>query len=788
MRLDRTYIGELPARVYERMGLTIVIPFALVTALCIMLLPRLSFTSAYEDLLPKGDPLVGEQRAFYAHFAEPSYVTLLFHGNPLFSAQTLQRAALLQKRLESYPEVMSVLSATGVKDASFRGDELSFAPLYDPGAMRDGGATAGYRLSTQDAIAGFRTKILETPLFRKFLLSKDGQSFALYVFPRKNADPGTVARDVEQAISQTTGDGYDAVAVGGPIFVYHVQRAAARELAILGTISLAIVLLLELLYSRSFAVGAVLLLSSVVPTLWSVALFPLLRIPIGMDTAIVPLMVIALSTSYGIHLYRHLAGAGSGLGAPDTAEAVRAIAPVTIAAGLTTAFGFASLILTPIATLRTLGLLMLPGILFSMLTAIFLLPPLMDAAVRPRRAVPRTASSTTRDGDSRPLFVLSTFGICALILSLGVARVHFDPGTGGYFRAPTPMGRMTRLYEERNGGTKELAVSIDTGRDYGLVDPAVYRGVRAVASSLEALPGHPNVLAYTDLVDWIESRINSGGSPPEGTVLGASEIGEDLELLFSSQNGLRIDSLVDPGYRLARLIVHFGGSIPSDPSAPSALSRIESAAMATAKATLPPTTRVRLLGQAELDARSLKYLLRSQVYSILCFFGGLSIALLLLFRSLRWAALILLPPLAGILFFFGMHGWLGISFTPVTVFMVSAVMGIGNDDVLFFVLRLRKELAHNDIGPALEAARRRTGRAIVQTTVLLSVCLCTFGFSQFIDTSREGPLAAATLAVCTAVTYWVVPAFLRAGKSSRERHRREPDAHHGGDDQPVLAR
>ena len=138
----------------------------------------------------------------------------------------------------------------------------------------------------------------------------------------------------------------------------------------------------------------------------------------------------------------------------------------------------------------------------------------------------------------------------------------------------------------------------------------------------------------------------------------------------------------------------------------------------------------------------------------------LTVFALLLLRSLRWSLLVLVPPLSGIVFYFGTMGWLGIAFSPFTLFMVAAMMGVSNDDILFFALFLTRQRRRMGFREALQASVAMTAKPILQTTTIISVSMAALVLSHFTNTAREGLLGAASFLFCTLVTYTVIPTAL----------------------------
>ena len=131
------------------------------------------------------------------------------------------------------------------------------------------------------------------------------------------------------------------------------------------------------------------------------------------------------------------------------------------------------------------------------------------------------------------------------------------------------------------------------------------------------------------------------------------------------------------------------------------------------------------------------------------------------FRAVSWALITLLPTIVGVIVYFGTVSLLGYLHDPIHVFMVAGLMGVSNDDVLYFIIVFRDEIRSNPFAIALANTMRRTGVAIVQTTLIIVGGVTAFYFSDFVLLARAGLVATVALISASAVTLFVVPSILK---------------------------
>jgi predicted RND superfamily exporter protein len=113
--------------------------------------------------------------------------------------------------------------------------------------------------------------------------------------------------------------------------------------------------------------------------------------------------------------------------------------------------------------------------------------------------------------------------------------------------------------------------------------------------------------------------------------------------------------------------------------------------------------------------------------------------------------------------------------------MVAALMGIANDDVLYFILVFRRGIMTQSYAESLSSTVHRSGAAIIQTTLILAAGIATFYMSRFILLGRAAFVVTIALIAASATTLLVVPAILRLSRKLLERARARGSDGRGSD-------
>ncbi len=103
----------------------------------------------------------------------------------------------------------------------------------------------------------------------------------------------------------------------------------------------------------------------------------------------------------------------------------------------------------------------------------------------------------------------------------------------------------------------------------------------------------------------------------------------------------------------------------------------------------------------------------------------------------------------------------GIGLKVSTAFIFAISFGIAVDDTIHFLARIRRERAEGKSHEeAVEVTITGTGRAIVQTTVVLVLGLVFLLSSEFLANFNFGLLSGVTLSAALAADMFLLPALL----------------------------
>ncbi len=180
-----------------------------------------------------------------------------------------------------------------------------------------------------------------------------------------------------------------------------------------------------------------------------------------------------------------------------------------------------------------------------------------------------------------------------------------------------------------------------------------------------------------------------------------------------------------------------------------------------------------------------EWLNRSLYIALIIAILGVCIIVTLLFRSIKMGLLSMVPMVFAVMMNFGIMGLTGIPLNAGTSILSTLIIGIGIDDTIHFLLRLRKELKDSkdeNVGIETIVYRtfRHTSKAIVFTSLALILGFGVFLTSSLVSLQQFGILVIITMFNALVATLLYLPSLILiapriVGIRSKEGKDFEPD-------------
>ncbi|GHU61453.1 antibiotic transporter [Spirochaetia bacterium] len=500
---------------------------ALITVFFALQLPRLELDNNNFRFLPDKH----ESRIISDHFEETFgnsvsiFVGLERPIGTVFEPAFLKRLQDYIKEIDRLEFVGDVSSLMTTDYISGEGDTILVSDLV-------GDDFAG----TPEHIAGLQRKIASWDLYQGSLVSNDLSSTQILIpidVPQTDAGkPAVIATlyKVRDTAREMFGE-YAAVYVTGtPVISATVTEAMTSDIFLL--IPMVVIILLGVLFFSFRRASGVILpsLTVMIATIWAVGIVPLLGMKLSLISMVVPVMLMAVGSAYGIHLVTHYL-AETNKRALTTEEHKQVIfallqrlsKPVFLAA-LTTLAGFISFCFTPIVPMREFGVMTSIGVLAAFIMAVTFIPACLlisgPLPVKTKKERPQKFDLDTKIGEWFFALVQRKGRILFFILILtgialyGTSKLIIDNVLVEYFDEESDIARSDKFIREKFGGSKAVTMALEADSTPDLLDPKVLSAMDELSATLmEREPMVGKVAGFTDMIKRINQVFNVDESP-----------------------------------------------------------------------------------------------------------------------------------------------------------------------------------------------------------------------------------------------------------------------------------
>ncbi len=604
-------------------------------------------------------------------------------------------------------------------------------------------------------IPRIRAYVDEHPLYAHRLVSPDGRYAAVIL----ELDTSQDMKRLNQALYQAFKTHWQGPVYlsGTPALSGYILETIQRDLPIQMTLAALIIGLILYLNFRSTRGVLLPLLTVAVALVWSLGLGGWLGFKLGMISSILPVVVLAVGSSFTLHIlnrfYHELARDG------DRPRAIRLAVRETglgvLVSALAAGAGLAALYSSSIPQIKFFGLLAAFGVLVAFLTASLLAPAVLVLIRNPRRIPdPERPDASSRAmlkleawlrGRTRKV-LLAALGFL-LLMAFFATRIQVETSFLAYFPKNAPPRVATELVDRVFGGSDTLSVVVEGN----LKDPVLLQAIYRFEQEAKALPEVGNAISIADVIREIHRVLTGSYGFPN------SEEGVAQELLLYQLSGdpEAIARFITEDATAALITVQVR-SLPSGQ-----MKSLTEDLKELAKRTIAPyADAVEFTGTTVLMLEVMRLILHDQYVSLalalvlVAFFNGL------LLRSFRVGAVSVLPLGLTIAGQFGLMGMLGIPLDTATALIAAIAIGVGDYSVHVIVRYLEELKNGEDPGSAIRTSLYISGRAVFFTALAIGGGFMALLFSGFAPIQTFAKLMGFTVGATALFALTALPAAL----------------------------
>ena len=633
--------------------------------------------------------------------------------------------------------------------------------------------------------------------FRDALYSEDGKNTLILVRTAPNLDKPNRAlllAEIDRILKEVLGDAdLTLYTAGEPVVDEEVANLMSRDVRHLLPIVIAVVSIFLAVAFRTAAGVIYPMLTVLLSVVWCVGLMAFADVPVSIVSTVLPVLLVAVGSAYGIHLIHHFARETSPKASRVSAAGITldVTGRGVLMAGLTTAAGFGSLAFNRIVPLREFGIFIALGVIAALVISLYLIPALMirfgvtrksreldepcEGIDPPAGGASRALGKLSDLCTGRPRLIIAAFAAVLLLSLAGLSLLRVEINNIAFFKKGEPVRVADGFINRHFAGTVSIGAILEAPSRNGVLEPDVLRVVEALSQRVRA--DHPEVgkvLSAVDLIKKMHQAFHYNDPAFYRLPLLEDMEGEASDMALKAQALNYLDKyprdtwrpFIDEGRQRMRVNIQLK----------TASSHVSKRIMKDVKALLdgplgdPLRARnvtCRLTGIGALYLEADHMIVFGQLRSIAVSLVIVFLLVAWVMRSARYGGLAVLPLGVTILINFGLMGFAGIPLDAGTAITACIAIGIGIDYAIHYLNRYR---SFREQGLAHRTAARRTsegsGRAIAINALSVTSGFLVLLVSSFMPLVHLGALISLTMINAALGSLTLIPAILSLGKET----------------------
>ena len=748
-----------------------------------------------DTLLIEGDPDLAYLNEVSERYGSKDFLILTYTPNEgMVTDNSINNLLSLKYKIQSLDWVHSVVTLLDVplldnSDAPLQERLESFKTLKDEDV---------------DKNRGFR-EILNSPVFRNFVISEDGKTSGIIVTIKKNKELDNTQDkskeeieiykdklkkqnhenilEIRQVIESYSDVG--KIYLGGiPMIADDMMTFIKSDIVVFGLGVLLFIIATLWFVFRKLIWIIVPISSCLISVVIMMGLLGILGWKVTVISSNFIALMLILTMAMNIHMSTRFLQLRKDYPAKNNFQIISTTTnkmfwPI-IYTVLTTIFAFLSLIFSGIKPIIDFGWMMTFGLITSFIITFTLLPTLLNF-------VPNKNISIKKEQESKFTTFLcnvslsnknTIFGITSVIIILsiiGITKLEVENSFINYFDKNTEIYKGMKLIDEELGGTTPLDVILkfpkikkekttiaeddefddwedeDDGNEekYWFTKDKIDR-ISSVHNYLDSLPQIGKVLSFSSIID-VATQLNN--NKPLGTLeMGVlySKIPDSIKTeiidpyLSIENNEARISlRVIDSQENLRRndLIKKINYDLQNEIG----LSKEE----------------FKLAGVLILFNNLLQSLFKSQILTLGLVMIGIFSMFIILFRNIKLSLIGVVPNFIAAFFILGIIGLLGIPLDMMTITIAAITIGIAVDNSIHYIYRFKEEFNNiKDYSKTLKICHSTVGVAILNTSITIVFGFSILILSKFIPTIYFGMFTGLAMLLAMISVLTLLPALI----------------------------
>ena len=446
---------------------------------------------------------------------------------------------------------------------------------------------------------------------------------------------------------------------------------------------------------------------------------------------------------------------------------------------LTTICAFLSLIFSEIKPIIDFGWMMSLGLITSFIITFTLLPTILNFLSSEKTTIKEQGNSRITEFFGRvsiknKITIFSVTGLVIVLSVIGISRLEVENSFINYFNKKTEIYKGMKLIDDELGGTTPLEIILkfpfiqksepdsndvefeDWGdeeeqddRKYWFTKDKINK-IEKVHNYLEELPFIGKVLSFSSILQ-VATQLNNNEP------LGALEIG----VLYTKIPDSIKKEIVDPYISIENNEARISLRIKDSEKNLRRNDLINKIQYDLENKLGFKNEEFKLAGVLILFNNLLQSLFKSQILTLGFVMIGIFLMFLILFKNLKLSLIGVVPNFIAAFFILGIIGLLGIPLDMMTITIAAITIGIAVDNSIHYIYRFKEEFSKtNNYEDTLKLCHSTVGVAILNTSITIVFGFSILVFSNFIPTIYFGVFTGIAMLLAMISVLTLLPALI----------------------------
>ena len=724
-----------------------------------------------ETLLIEGDPDLKYLQEISERYGSKEFLILTYTPNEgMVSDVSINNLLSLKYKIQSLDWVHNVVTLLDIpllnsSDAPLQERLESFKTLKDEGI---------------DKNRGFN-EIVNSPVFRNFVISEDGKTSGIIVYIKKNEQLKDVQKKTKEEIEKykdqlkkqnhknileirdviKSYEDIGKIHLGGiPMIADDMMSFIKSDIIVFGLgVLIFIIATLWFVFKRiiwiivpiSSCFFSVIIMMGILGLLgWKVTVI---------SSNFIALMLI-LTMAMNIHMSTRFLQIRENYPQMSILELItltteKMFWPILYTV-LTTIIAFLSLVFSEIKPIIDFGWMMTLGLITSFIITFTLLPSLINFVPTENISIKENKDSIitsffSKVSQNNHKIIFMITGILIILSLIGISRLEVENSFINYFNKKTEIYKGMKLIDEKLGGTTPLEVILkfpkkekakteedDEFEDWGdenendiekywFTKDKIDK-ISSVHNYLDSLPQVGKVLSFSSIID-VATLLNN--NKPLGTL--------EMGVLYTKIPETIKTEIIDPYISIKNNEARINLRIIDSQENLRRNDLIKKINYDLKNQLGLKKDEFKLAGVLILFNNLLQSLFKSQILTLGLVMIGIFLMFVILFKNIKLSLIGVIPNFIAAFFILGIIGLLGIPLDMMTITIAAITIGIAVDNSIHYIYRFKEEFAiSNDYNKTINLCHSTVGKAILNTSITIVFGFSILVLSKFIPTIYFG--------------------------------------------------